>query len=239
MNGVDQNINEAVFVTTALADGDILQCQLTSSLDCVIQNPVISNSLNFEVKSIIESSIDIEVTDTTVCIGDTLFFNALSVNAGADPIYQWLLNGTTELGDNVPTLLLSDLPVGIYSIQCVLTSSEGCVAENPMPSNALSFEIIDTEVCQVSGKELAAINKFTVFPNPSHDGNFFLEVEGDFRDLDLMVRDIQGRLVFRDSGIDINQKAVIPISLDDQAKGLFFIHLVTHGKVSSFKVMIL
>ena len=51
VNGAMAGVNDAVFVTDDLNDGDVITCQLTSSLVCLFQNPVISEPLTVEVDS--------------------------------------------------------------------------------------------------------------------------------------------------------------------------------------------
>ncbi len=238
VNGMDQNVDSSVFITNSLADGDVVQCQLNSMLDCVAQSPVISNSIIFKVNENVMSAIDIAVNETVVCIGDTLSFIASTSNGGSDPSYEWTLDGMTTVGENAPVLSLTDLPLGTYMVECGLTSSEECITENPITSDPISIEVINTGICQLANSDLVNENQIKIFPNPSLDGRFFLQLEGDFKDLTLEVRDIQGRLVLQESGIDVNQKREIPFQVQGQAKGLYFVQLIGEEGRSTYKLIV-
>jgi len=98
--------------------------------------------------------------------------------------------------------------------------------------------VINTGICQLANSDLVNENQIKIFPNPSLDGRFFLQLEGDFKDLTLEVRDIQGRLVLQESGIDVNQKREIPFQVQGQAKGLYFVQLIGEEGRSTYKLIV-
>jgi len=74
---------------------------------------------------------------STICEGSEVTFNSSIDNGGNQPVYQWLLNGTS-VGDNNPTLTLSSVNNNDI-IQLVIISNATCAPTNAM---AFSNEII-------------------------------------------------------------------------------------------------
>lgn len=240
VNGVNQNINTAAFTTDSLTDGDVVACELTSSLTCLNQNPVISNSLTFTVAPSIEASIDIDVNTTTACVGDTLTFTATTANEGAQPTYQWLLDGVIEIGEDEPVLKINDLAEGTSTIRCVLTSSEDCVDTNPIPSNSIVIDVIDDETCIVGTSNLIpGIQEAYVFPNPAFNGQFTLALSGDLKGLRVNVRDVQGRLWYTRDRITVVNDEFLDIKLSEVVTGLFYVELISDENIQVLKLLLL
>jgi hypothetical protein len=73
---------------------------------------------------------------------------ALPVNGGANPVFQWQVNGVIT-GNN--TGVMSYQPTDRDTVTCLLTSSESCTTGNPATSNVIVIRVIsDTLALQGS-----------------------------------------------------------------------------------------
>lgn len=86
-----------------------------------------------------------------VCAGNTAVFTAATVDGGADPLYQWKLNGVDAgTGDTVFTIAA---PASTDLVSCVMTSNAECVINPVAVSNTLSVPVIPIPV---TGVDIAA-----------------------------------------------------------------------------------
>jgi hypothetical protein len=85
--------------------------------------------------AIVTPGVSIEPDANNVCAGTIVTFTAISENGGDSPIYQWFENGI-ESGVNAP--FYSYVPENGDVVTLLLTSSEPCVLENPVESNAVT-----------------------------------------------------------------------------------------------------
>jgi len=79
-------------------------------------------------------SITISGSANPVCSGTVVTFNAIAVNGGNDPVFQWKVNGTNA-GTN--SLTFSYTPADGDQIWCILTSSLNCSLNNPAHSDTI------------------------------------------------------------------------------------------------------
>ncbi|UPT66070.1 MAG: hypothetical protein M0D57_16475 [Sphingobacteriales bacterium JAD_PAG50586_3] len=94
LNGAPVGTNAATYSSTGLQNGDIVTVTLTSNATCAQPVTATSNQLSVSVNPVINPSVTIAVSPTMpVCSGTNLTFTATPVTAGANPNYQWKLNG--------------------------------------------------------------------------------------------------------------------------------------------------
>lgn len=87
------------------------------------------------------ATISIQASSNPACEQSPVTFQANTTNAGTNPVYQWKLNGN-NVGTNSAVFNSSNLNQG-DQIQCVLTSSDSCVASS-VNSNTLTMTINPT-----------------------------------------------------------------------------------------------
>ena len=81
--------------------------------------------------------LTITVPTSTVCAGTVVVFTAAGSNTGANPSYQWMLNGNA-VGANSPVFQSGNLQNG-DKILCVLTPASACLS--PATSNAITMTV--------------------------------------------------------------------------------------------------
>ena len=109
------------------------QVTVTDATGC--QN---SDDIWLTVDPLLAVSITITTPSTTVCAGTLVTFTANPTNGGANPLYQWKVNGA-----NVGTggLTYTYTPVSGDLVSCILTSSEICSSGNPAYSNPITMTV--------------------------------------------------------------------------------------------------
>jgi len=140
VNGNNAGTNSSTFSSSALNNGDIVTCNMTSSASCVTGGPVSSNSWTVNIASSLPASDSISVVPgTNICSGTSVTFTATPANGGVTPSFQWKVNGI-NVGTNSSTYSTSTLANNDV-VTCVMTSSESCAINNPSTSNPLTMHI--------------------------------------------------------------------------------------------------
>lgn len=147
-NGVNTGSNSSSFSTTALANNDIVTCQLTTSEQCYTVQNAVSNSIKMTINPLLLPVINIASDKgLQACQNETIKFSATTINAGAGPVYQWKKNG-------IPT----GFNAGVYidanvsdkdEIVCVLTSNALCASPAVVSSNPLKMKIDTLQESQI------------------------------------------------------------------------------------------
>jgi hypothetical protein len=120
--------------------------------------------------NIIESAyitpeVAISTASTTVCEGEEITIVAVAQGTGQEPLFEWFVNGLSA-GENSDTY--SYIPEDQDVVQLQMTSSSGCATVNPVMSNEIIFQVIESiiptaeisaspaEVCQGEEMEFTA-----------------------------------------------------------------------------------
>ena len=138
LNGTNVGLNATTYTNAALANGDIITCELTSNASpCLTGSPATSNAVTMIVNPNLPASISISESVNTICDGTSVTFTATPVNGGTSPAYQWKLNGT-NVGSNAATYTNTTLANGDV-VTCVLTSNATCATGSPALSNEVTM----------------------------------------------------------------------------------------------------
>ncbi len=137
VDGISTGSNSNQFTYTP-GNLDEVTCELTSSLPCPQENPVTSDPIVFTVNPLIPVSVSVSVSNNDICSGTSVEFQAVAVNGGTSPHYQWTVNGLNQ-GTN--SSLFSYQPADQDSVTCILTSGATCATGNPAHSNAVLMSV--------------------------------------------------------------------------------------------------
>jgi len=149
VNGFNAGTNASTFTTSSLANGDVVTCEMSSSLACPSPAVAISNSISMTVNSTAAPTASITSSQgSTICAGTTVNFTASVTNGGSSPMYQWKLNGS-NVGTNASTYSNSTLVNGDV-VTCEITSNAPCVTGSVAVSNGISFTVTTPVVPAVS-----------------------------------------------------------------------------------------
>jgi hypothetical protein len=145
-NGTNIGSNLSTFSSSALSNGDVISCVMTSNAVCVYSNVANSNQITVNFSSSVVPSVSI-ASGGAICTGKPAVFTATPTNGGT-PTFQWKRNGA-NVGTNSSTYTSTSLTTSDV-ISCVMTSSLGCanpvsatsnsinVTVNPSPSDAIT-----------------------------------------------------------------------------------------------------
>jgi len=141
VNGIIAGLNSPVF-SYVPSNGDMVTCEITSTVTCPVGNPAVSNTITMTVNPVLPVGISIMATPPgAVCSGSSLTFSATPVNGGTIPVYQWYVNGVIA-GTNSPVFVY--VPSSNDQVKCALNSSETCKSGNPAMSGTLTVIVNPT-----------------------------------------------------------------------------------------------
>ncbi len=123
----------------APANGDVITCRMTSSLNCVTGNPAISTGITMTVIPTQPVSINIMASANPECTGSQVTFTSSITNGGTSPQYQWKKNGTNIGGATASSYTY--FPANNDQISCVLTSNVLCGTGTPATSNVITMSV--------------------------------------------------------------------------------------------------
>ncbi|NVO04225.1 MAG: T9SS type A sorting domain-containing protein, partial [Bacteroidetes bacterium] len=139
VDGLTDGTNSSTFTTSALTNGQIVSCILTSNANCVSSNTATSAGITMNVSPILPVSINIVANFNPACAGSLVTFTATPTNGGTTPAYQWTVNGVNT-GANAPSY--SDAALANNDvIACILTSNIACSSGNPANSNSITLTV--------------------------------------------------------------------------------------------------
>lgn len=139
VNGVNAGTNSPSFTTTTLNNDDEVTCILTSNNTCITINPVTSNTIAVGVTPTINPQISVTASAMPVCAGSNITFTASVSDEGADPAYQWYVNGVPA-GNDSPTFSSSTLANG-DEVYCELSVIETCTQNASVNSAVVTTQV--------------------------------------------------------------------------------------------------
>ena len=125
LNGVTVGTNSPVFTSSALTNGQVVSCVLTSNISCLSVAQATSNEIAIVITAPVNPSVGIALTTGTnpQCPGDQAIFTA-GVTNGNNPTYHWKLDGNVA-GTNINTFSTTGLTNG-QQVRCDITATANC-----------------------------------------------------------------------------------------------------------------
>jgi|GEM_PF-493599 len=141
INGINVGTNASTFTTSALTQGQIVSCILTSNAVCASPTAATSNSIVMTVNPTLTPAVSIALASgtSTICAGTSVTFIASPTNGGATPSYQWKVNGVNA-GTNSATFTTSGLTNG-QVVSCIMTSNASCLTQPSATSNSITMTV--------------------------------------------------------------------------------------------------
>lgn len=136
--GTDLGVS-ATYSSSALTNGDVIACVMTSTVSCVTSATANSNNITMSITSPVTPSVTIAASPSGgVCTGTTITFTPTPTNGGT-PTYHWWKNGSTDLGVSA-TYSSGSLTNGDV-ITCIMTSTANCASPTTATSNGITVAI--------------------------------------------------------------------------------------------------
>jgi hypothetical protein len=134
-NGVSVGTNSLVYIDYGLADGDVITCDLLSSITCPSLAVVTSTAIVTHVNMYVYHTIEIfsDKQGDTLCAGEVVNFTSDIKNGGSAPVYQWMKNGL-NVGTNNPAYTDTRIADG-DKVTCSLTTNILCPAASTITNS--------------------------------------------------------------------------------------------------------
>jgi N-acetylneuraminic acid mutarotase len=155
-NGADVGTNSPTMHPGPLANGDMIECWMTSTATCATPTPAKSNVLTMTVNPILATSVNISVNPgPELCDATTANFTATPTNGGGSPVYQWKRNNL-NVGTNSATYVPGDLVHGDV-IKCFMMSNASCGTPVSAESNSITISVLTIVTPSVSINDPGAV----------------------------------------------------------------------------------
>jgi hypothetical protein len=167
VNGIQVGTNSPSFSTSALTNNAQVKLEYIVT-GCTTTNLVTSNTITMIVTGT-APSVSIVAT-TPACSGIPSSFTATAVNGGANPVYQWQVNGANA-GTNSSSFSSSTLPVGAQ-VSVMLTVTTSCSSLITVPSNIIPViaPVIPSVSIAVSNTTICSGNTASFIATPVNGG---------------------------------------------------------------------
>jgi len=138
IDGITTSLINTTFTTDNLTDGQFVTCQAVTSETCVTTNIVTSVPIQVQVTTPENPTIAITSDATSVCSGSSVNFIAIGENLGANPQYQWLVDGTIT-GNTTNTF--NTIFTTEQTISCIVTATNTCSGLFTANSNEIEITL--------------------------------------------------------------------------------------------------
>ncbi|RYY22899.1 MAG: gliding motility-associated C-terminal domain-containing protein [Chitinophagaceae bacterium] len=138
VNGSITGTNSNHFMTSTLADGDALSCEIIvdPAFTCTNLSTAGSATIIIRVTKQLAPSLSITASANDVCPGYDISFNAIAANAGLNPVYKWTVNNRL-VGGNLPSYKTNSLNNGDHIFCTIIPGSNHC-SSSEVQSNILT-----------------------------------------------------------------------------------------------------
>ncbi len=123
VNGSNVGTNATTYTTTALTNGDVVNCILTSNAPCVTGSPATSNSITMIVNPI-PSTPGVISGDTAICANSTGHIFSVGSVSGAT-YYNWTVPGDATITSGASTVSIT-VTFGSTSGNVSVVAVNGC-----------------------------------------------------------------------------------------------------------------
>ncbi|TDN81808.1 putative secreted protein (Por secretion system target) [Salegentibacter sp. 24] len=144
VNGNNAGTNSSAFTTSSLSNGDRISVVMTSNIECVDEaaNPATSELLTMEVKPILNPEVSISASKTLICAGTGVTFTATALDAGANPTYEWFINGFSQGTPSTNNIFsVSNLSDG-QEVWAKVIPTDNCAQPATATSNSIPVEVL-------------------------------------------------------------------------------------------------
>ena len=218
-------------------NGDSVYCQLTISATggCVSQTQTSSNAMRVNIYPSEMPFVLINVTPgTTITPGTSVTFNSTVMNAGANPTFQWLVNGIkvpapfgTASTYTTQALLDSSL------VQLIVYSNATC----PSVDSVLSSTILMHVSNNAGVSNMTNIfDQLSFYPNPSN-GTFTVSGVVNSNELKIDVLNTLGQIVYTEM-LNVQSSIVNKQINLNVADGVYILHVSAAGQQKVYRMLI-
>jgi len=143
VNGVNVGTNSAVYTSSALANGDLVNVNMTSSLTCASPISAYSNTITIVVIPNLTPTVNITASPPgAICAGTSVNFTATTNNTGGGTVnYDFKVNGTS-IQNGASNIFTSSTLANGNTVSCDITIASGnCLTSTVATSNIISMVV--------------------------------------------------------------------------------------------------
>jgi len=137
IGNTSQSASGNTFTTSSLSNSDKIKVIVTSSDEVTCSKQ--SNILTMTVNPMLNPSVSISASKTSICPGENVTFTASPINGGSTPSYIWKI-GTTIQSSTSGTFSTTELTNG-QSVTAELTSSAICASPTTATSSPINITV--------------------------------------------------------------------------------------------------
>jgi gliding motility-associated-like protein len=152
VNGAPVGTSGATYSSGTLANGDLVNCRMTSNAVCATHPSIVSNTITMSLIPNVVSSVSVVASANDICKDSVVTFTAFPSNAGNHPSYQWLVNGQ-QMNSDTAVYFSGNLNNGDV-VTAILTSGLPC--STPVTSNAVGMTVYDIPRIQLTPDTIIA-----------------------------------------------------------------------------------
>ena len=136
---ISNNSNYSGVTTPTLQLTNIPAAWVGFEYRCVVNGTNFSHTFKLIPAVTVTPSVSITSSVATACAGNSITFTAVPVNGGANPSYQWQVNGVNT-GTNSSAFTTSSLTDGAQ-VKVIMTSNASCISTPTATSNTITITI--------------------------------------------------------------------------------------------------
>jgi hypothetical protein len=140
-NNSNAGPNNLVYTTTPINSGNNYYLIITTTGGCLSKTVDTSNIINLIVNPSVQPSISITTPNAVQCEDGSFIFTSTVNNQGANPTYQWLVNGVIIPNTN-DTIFNAGLLANNDIVSCILNSDAFCAIPATVTSAPITVSVI-------------------------------------------------------------------------------------------------
>lgn len=154
----------------------------------------------------------------TTCSGTSVGFQAVAVNGGANPQYNWqIVSGTGNITGSGTSIVVDNAANGTQ-VRCTLVSNLTCASPASVASNIFTINCVVTGLPGINGLE-----EFSIFPNPS-DGIFNIKMKlNNLKLVHFRILNTAGQTIYESGNYQVLGQQTKSISLSSMPAGYYFL----------------
>lgn len=150
-SNLSNNATYSNVTTSTLAVNSLTTSMNGYKYRCVVSGTcspnAVSNEATLLVNPVVTPAVSIVSTNTDICDGETITFNASGINGGTQNLYQWHVNGNiVASGSTFSSTTLADND----EVYCSFTSNQKCRTKNIATSNKIFPKVTQNKVPTIS-----------------------------------------------------------------------------------------
>ena len=169
---------------------------------------------------------DFTADATTVYINDSVQFTPETVNAIT---YAWDFGDDNTSSIYTPKHAYTE--AGYYTVSLTVSNPNTSLTEEKIEY----IEVIDTTMIDTMDTNISLLlaNDLRIFPTPIQNG--FLYIESDLSEADLMIYDVEGKVVYTEKATALTEKT---LNLQGLSKGIYFLHIQNETGSHQQKILV-